>query len=47
MFVYRYAHLQRQCDAGYYLGVVPAGLPTWASHGAELMYGLMHSLIAI
>ena len=37
--VYRYAHLQPQCDMGNVLGVVPAGLnftDSWASHGAEL-----------
>ena len=37
--VYRYAHLQKQCDFGNVLGVVPKGRnfsSSWASHGAEI-----------
>jgi len=41
VYVYRYAHLQPQCDVGNVLGIVPRGpnnfSSTWASHGAELV----------
>ena len=37
--LYRYAHLQKQCDMGNVLGVVPGDsnfTSSWASHGAEI-----------
>jgi para-nitrobenzyl esterase len=36
--VYRFAHLQRQCDLALLLGVLPAGVEDWASHASELVF---------
>ena len=39
VYTYLFARTQRQCDLGYHIGDVPAGLVgSWASHGAELVF---------
>ena len=38
VYLYRFAHLQEQCGMGNYIHVVPRGLNTWTSHGAEIVF---------